>query len=324
MICRGSEHLMNTGNNLFTRAMLVIFLVILAFTQLTSLALVDDSREALLLETGRATKLQTPTSAPSSIKIISYNIRWRGGEDLQKLIELFKTDKEIGRADIIGLQEVDRNKKRTGNQNTARQMAEALGMYYAWTAPPPAPAKDDKKPQEEETGVLIMSVYPLTDVQRIVLPNEGPGGRRRVALGATVKIGGRDVRVYSVHAEIRISNERRLEQFKAVIDDAQTHHAKIERVVVLGDFNTVTAKDVGETSDLFSTAKFTTPFTNNLTTWKTFILEFKLDWLWLRGLQATAFGIDKKVGLSDHWPLWAVVALNGEKQKAGGESRKPE
>jgi endonuclease/exonuclease/phosphatase (EEP) superfamily protein YafD len=94
-----------------------------------------------------------------------------------------------------------------------------------------------------------------------------------------------------------------------VIDDAQTHYPKVERVVVLGDFNTVTAKDVGETTELFTAAKFNTPFTNDLTTWKTFILEFKLDWLWLRGLQATSFGINKKVGLSDHWPLWAVVAM---------------
>jgi len=300
---------MNRGNNYFRRAMPVILLFILVSAQFTTPARVDNGREELLLELGRATKLQTPAASPAAIKIISYNIRWRGGEDLRKLIELFKTDREIGRADIIGLQEVDRNKKRTGNQNTALQMAEALGMYYAWTAPPPPPAKEDKKPQEEETGVAIMSAYPLTDLQRIVLPNEGPGGRRRVALGATVKIGETSVRVYSVHAEIRISNVKRLEQLKAVIDDAQINHAKVERVVVLGDFNTITGKDVGETSELFTTAKFNTPFTNNLTTWKTFILEFKLDWLWLRGLQATAFGIDKKVGLSDHWPLWAVVTM---------------
>ena len=307
---------MNSGNNNFKRVMLVILLTILVSAHFTTPALMGDEREALLLETGRATKLQVPSPAPASIKIISYNIRWRGGEDLRKLIELFKTDREIGRADIIGLQEVDRNKKRTGNQNTARQMAEELGMHYAWTAPPPPPSKDDKKPQEEETGVAIMSVYPLTDVQRIVLPNEGPGGRRRVALGATIRVGERDVRVYSVHAEIRISNQQRLEQFKAVIDDAQTHHAKIERVIVLGDFNTIMGKDVGGTSELFTNAKFHTPFTNNLTTWKTLILELKLDWLWLRGLQATSFGIDKKVGLSDHWPLWAVVNMNAENKNS--------
>jgi endonuclease/exonuclease/phosphatase family metal-dependent hydrolase len=312
---------MNSRDGHFTSA--IILLVILVSAQFKSPARANDGREVELLETGRATKLQTPALNPASIKLISYNIRWRGGSDLLKLIELLKTDEQLGQAAIIGLQEVDRNKKRTGNQNTALQIAEALGMYYAWTAPPPPPAKGGK-PQEEETGVAILSPYPLTDLQRIVLPNEGPGGRRRVALGATVKIGERSVRVYSVHAEIRISNEARLEQLKAVIDDAEAHYPKVERLVVVGDFNTIAAKDVGETSKLFTAAKFSTPFTNNLVTWKTFILELKLDWLWLRGLQATSFGIDKKVGLSDHWPLWTIVKMNDEKQKAGVRSQKPE
>ena len=294
-------------------ATLIILSVTFSSTAIWSPALLDNPHGDLL-ETGHATKLQTSPSSPTSVRIVSYNIRWRGGDDLIKLIELFRSDAEIGRATILGLQEVDRNRKRTDNVNTARQMAEALGMYYAWAAPPTVETKD-KKLQEEETGVAILSVYPLIDVTRIVLPNEGPHGRRRVALGATVKIDQRPVRVYSVHAELRMSNEERLEQFKAVLYDVQTNYAKIERVVVLGDFNTVSAKDVGETTSLFTAAKFSTPFTNNLTTWKTFILEFKLDWLWLRGLTATEFGIDKKVRLSDHWPLWAVVKLN--EQPAG-------
>ena len=73
-------------------------------------------------------------SAPAEIKLISYNIRWRSGDELREMIELLKHDPEIGKAQIIGLQEVDRNKKRTGNTNTARLIAEELGMYYAWAA----------------------------------------------------------------------------------------------------------------------------------------------------------------------------------------------
>ncbi|HEX8847292.1 MAG TPA: endonuclease/exonuclease/phosphatase family protein [Pyrinomonadaceae bacterium] len=293
--------------------LLVLLLFVLVSSQVApQLGRAVGRADSELLEAGQAARLQKPALKPASIRIISYNIRWRGGSDLRKLIELFRTDAEIGGAAILGLQEVDRNKKRTGNENTARLIAEELGMYYAWAAPPPPPAKD-KKPQEEETGVAILSAYPLADVTRIVLPNEGPGGRRRVALGATVKIGELSVRVYSVHAELRMANKERLEQFKAVLDDLQTHHAKTERAIVLGDFNTVTAKDVGETTELFTVAKFNTPFTNNLTTWKTFLLEFKLDYLWLRGLQATSHGIDKKVGFSDHWPLWVIVTLNDER-----------
>jgi endonuclease/exonuclease/phosphatase family metal-dependent hydrolase len=292
----------------------ILFVLVLVATQLPTFTRTIDDRDSGLMETGGASKAHSPAVVPDSIKIVSYNIRYRAGRDLQRLIELFKSDEELGRATIIGLQEVDRNRKRTGNVNTARLLAEELGMYYAWAAPPPP--KDKKEPQEEETGVMILSAYPLSDVKRFVLPNKGPGGRRRAAIGATVKIGQMKVRVYSIHAELRTTNERRLQQLEAVLDDLKAHHAEIERAVVLGDFNTVTGKDVDGTTALFTNAKFSTPFPNSTSTWKTFIIELKLDWLWLRGLTPTTHGIDKKVGLSDHWPLWVTVKLNEEHGKA--------
>ncbi|MDQ3806128.1 MAG: hypothetical protein M3416_20145, partial [Acidobacteriota bacterium] len=116
------------------------------------------------------------------MKIVSYNIRWRGGEELQEVIELLRADPEVGGAAIIGLQEVDRDKERTKNVNTARAIADALRMHYAWAAPP------SKEGKEEETGVALLSPHPLSDAVRIVLPHEGPGGRRRVAVGATVHV----------------------------------------------------------------------------------------------------------------------------------------
>jgi len=69
-------------------------------------------------------------------------------------------------------------------------------------------------------------------------------------------------------------------------------------------------KDVDATTALFRKANFSTPFENGRSTWKTFLFELKLDWLWLRGLVPTSYGIDKKIGLSDHWPLWVTVTLN--------------
>jgi len=167
-----------------------------------------------LLESGKATTLRKPPATPTEIKIISYNIRWRSGDDLKTLIKLLRDDPEIGGASILALQEVDRDKKRSGNTNTAKLIAEELGLHYAWAAPPTADAND-----EEETGVAIMSVYPLSDVQRIVLPHPGPGHRRRVALGATIEINHRQWRVYSAHAETRVAMDKKMEQFKAVLDD---------------------------------------------------------------------------------------------------------
>ncbi|MDQ2938481.1 MAG: hypothetical protein M3R67_13425, partial [Acidobacteriota bacterium] len=76
--------------------------------------------DSQLLEIGRASRIRSVNPSPISMKVVSYNIRWLSGEDLHKLAQLFKDDAEIGGASILGLQEVDRNKQRTGNTNTAK------------------------------------------------------------------------------------------------------------------------------------------------------------------------------------------------------------
>lgn len=267
-----------------------------------------------LLETGGAAKRVGAGLAPAELRIVSYNMRWRGGEDLRELIELLRHDAEIGGAAIIGLQEVDRNKERTDCANTARLMAEALGMNYAWAAPPNPRPKDgaqsggDEEPEEEETGVAILSPYPLTDVERIVLAHEGPNRRRRAAIGATVRVGDVSVRVYSVHAETRMPLEKKVEHWDDVLEDMK-RHPQIQHAVVLGDFNTIKEKDVRAARRLFTGAGFHTPFSDDEPTFRVFLFDFKLDWIWLRGFEAGAFGIDRKIGLSDHWPLWVKARL---------------
>ena len=241
------------------------------------------------------------TAPPAEIKVISYNIRWRSGDDLKNIVKLLKDDPEIGGATILCLQEVDRRKKRSGHTNTAKLIADELGMHYAWAAPPAPKPKD-----EEETGVAILSVYPLSDVRRIVLPHEGPGKRRRVALGATVEFEDRKWRVYSAHSETRISVDKKLEQFKAVLDDLARYPAEMPAIVT-GDLNTWEPSADGKTIKFFTAAGLKTPFGPEATFKRKVLLvpiELKLDWVWLRGVEATSFGIDRKIEISDHWPLW--------------------
>lgn len=273
---------------------------------LFTLAFARQSSE--LLETGSAARLIRPAPAPSEIKIVSYNMRWRSGEDLEAIIKLLKSDPEIGGAAIIGLQEADRNKKRSGYTNTARKIAEELGMHYAWAAPP---LSERSKEREEETGVALLSPYPLKDVTRIVLPNEGPGGRRRVALGATIQIGRHDIRAYTAHCETRISSDKKREQLEAIVQDLGGYR-KANAFVVVGDFNTLEGQAIENTTRLFTEAGFETPFPNSLKTWKTFILELKLDWIWLKGLRPSDYGVDRRVTYSDHFPLWVRINLDGK------------
>ena len=259
-----------------------------------------------LLEFGKGKTVRKPTSPASEIKIISYNIRWRSGEQLKLLTRLFKEDPEIGGAAILALQEVDRHKKRSGNSNTAKFIADELGMHYAWTAPPTA-----KRGDEEETGVAILSVYPLSDLHRIILPHEGPNGRRRVALGATVDIDNYHWRVYSAHAETRVSVDKKVQQFQALLQDLAQYPASMP-AIIMGDFNTWQPDEDRKMRQLFSDAGLKTPF-GPQTTFKRRVffvpIELKLDWVWLRGLEAATFGIDRKIVISDHWPLWTNVKM---------------
>ena len=273
-------------------------------------AAASAKEEARLLEVGRGDGVgeSAPLAPPpAEIKIVSYNMRWRGGDDLRALIEALRNDAEIGGASVIGLQEADRHCERSGNVNTAKLIADELGMHYAWAAPP---HPKDEEAKEDETGVALLSPYPLADVERIVLPHAGPGGRRRVALGATVRFDPvRQVRVYTVHAETRLAIAKKTEQWRAVLDSLDARHPKEMRVVVLGDFNTIKDKDVRAARRLFDEAQFNTPFPDNTSTWKTLFFKLKLDWLWLRNLDATAHGIAHHVKFSDHWPLWVKVRL---------------
>jgi endonuclease/exonuclease/phosphatase family metal-dependent hydrolase len=274
------------------------------------LSLIIPRNDVPLLESGQGATIRKQTSAPAELKVISYNIRWRGGDDLKLLIKLLQEDPEIGCASILALQEVDRHKKRTGHHNTVKMIADALGMYYAWAAPPTAKPTD-----EEETGVAILSVYPLSDVQRIVLPHPGPGQRRRVALGATVQMDNRKWRVYSAHAETRIKIGKKLEQYQAVLDDL-AHFPADMPAIIMGDFNTWEPTADGKVTKLFSNAGLKTPFGDQSTFRRKVLfvpIELKLDWVWLRGLEAATFGIDKKVEVSDHWPLWTNVKMEPPK-----------
>ena len=160
-------------------------------------ASLDLKTDSTLLERGNYAHSPPNVPSPVAIKLVCYNIRWQHGQGLQRLIALLRDDKEMGAGQIIALQEVDRRKKRTGYVNTARLIAqEELALNYAWTAAPSPSTKNFEKEQREEaTGIAIFSPYPMAEVERIELPYGGPGGRRRVALAATIRIGEHNVRV---------------------------------------------------------------------------------------------------------------------------------
>lgn len=278
--------------------------MVLTSTRVT--AQTNGAHETHLLESGKAATLAELPRA-NDLKIVSYNIRWRSGSEIQQIARWLK-EAASARPTIIGLQEVDRSRKRSGRVNHAKGLADSLGMYYAWTAP----HKNKSETHEEETGVAILSPYPLTEVTRIVLPNPGPGGRLRVAIGATAQVGKTRLRVYSVHSETRMAVRKKVEQQQAILDDLG-NFPKGMPAIILGDFNSWEEPAKKEIRKLYSTAGFETPFPDDESTFRQkivlFDLKLKLDWIWVRGLTPTSYGIDRSLTVSDHFPLWTEVTF---------------
>ena len=268
----------------------------------------NHGRSELLLETGAAQQIDKALPG-NEITIVSYNIRWRSGRELEQITAWLK-ERRGSAPMIVGLQEVDRAKSRSGKVNNAKAIADALGMYYAWAAPEVSTTKQNDA--EEETGVEILSPFPLTNVARIVLPNDGPGGRQRVAIAATTLIDKAAIRIYSVHSETRLPIEKKIEQLRALLNDLD-RFSKDLPAVVLGDFNSWELPAVEGVRKLFTEAGFVTPLPDDESTfyrkaWM-FDVKLKLDWIWLRGLTPGTYGIDRNLTVSDHFPLWTLVKM---------------
>ena len=113
--------------------------------------------------------------------------------------------------------------------------------------------------------------------------------------------------------------EKKVAHWRAVLDDLRLY-PKVKSAVVLGDFNTIKPKDTAAIRQLFEGEGFKTPIADYEMTWRTFLIGLKLDWLWLRGLEAHSAGVDRDSDLSDHWPIWAKVKLAGKPETAGTDA----
>src|ERR1044071_1313822 len=105
--------MLQNKNRYRTQLVLLVIVSAMIFSNAHSLAGQGNSLNGEdLLESGKAEKLRNP-AVSEEIKIVSYNIRWRSGAQLQQIINWLKKGHEE-LPTLIGLQEVDRARKRTG------------------------------------------------------------------------------------------------------------------------------------------------------------------------------------------------------------------
>jgi endonuclease/exonuclease/phosphatase family metal-dependent hydrolase len=154
-------------------------------------------------------------------------------------------------ADLFLLSEVDVGLGRSGNRNVARELAEALGMSYAFGVSYLALTDDfgDDAAGVENTlalsGAAIISRYPIGRVENIDLPairdkfhsSEKRLGKKR-ALLAEIALPDGPLVVAACHLDSNASPAQRARQLGGVLDSID--RSGVARALVGGDFNTST------------------------------------------------------------------------------------
>lgn len=242
-----------------------------------------------------------------ALRIVTYNVHGQSGAAIARAVT---ADPRLRGASLILLQEIEHHggDALTGAADAARR----LGMAHAY-----APGYGIGATGSH--GVAILSRFPLSEVEVIELPRYRVkfNSARRIALGATVAVGGRPaLRVYSVHLDNRVNPARRIAQLEPVLERAARDRGA---VIIGGDVNTspfcwlanvvpVPCSVQGTRLERHVRARgFATPVTASGPTspW----LSMRLDAIYTRGVAVSAIGVARAVRISDHFPLWARITL---------------
>jgi len=229
----------------------------------------------------------------------------------------FSENKLLPRVDVLALQEADMGTLRTGGHHVAKELAEQLGMHWSHAPAgiprgiPPVKRQwwlDFEEPidlhDEGDTGVALLSRFPLTDVTRIDLPWDECPWRPRLAMAATISVGSHQIRIFNAHVDPHAAIGGQLKQLEVIAAQAE---AATVPTIVLGDFNTLSKQKCIDTRAFLESHGFSTPIPTGTATWRGGGLRMHADWIFSRGLSIERWGVARPLNVSDHWPVWAEV-----------------
>jgi endonuclease/exonuclease/phosphatase family metal-dependent hydrolase len=271
------------------------------------------------LETGSYTSSEL-IECPTALRVVSWNIAC--GAKLSAVIEFLATVD----ADMVFLQEVDRNARRTNFLNVAKVIAQKLKMNYVFgcefeelaegTRASPAYHGQATLSRWPLSGCLIKRFQKQSNFwqPRWFAPNIRPLQRRRggrMALFTNVHVLGRKLATYNLHCESRGSDNLRYSQLQEFLRHANEFGLDVP-VLAAGDFNfdlsrsgvAVTLQQMGLLNPFASLHQTTTNSHSLLAR------DRIIDWILLRGpLKAVDPKVHNSVVASDHYPLALTVSF---------------
>jgi endonuclease/exonuclease/phosphatase family metal-dependent hydrolase len=250
----------------------------------------------------------------SSIRIVDWNID--RGFQLALIIEFLRE----ANADILLLQEVDINARRTKRLNVAREIARELRLNYVF-AREFVELTQGSKASPAYHGQATLSRWTISHPrvihfhqqsdfwkERWFKPNLESFQQRlggRIALASEIEGAGVPIVCYNLHLESRGNDELRLTQMNEVLRDAAACSSRCLQIMA-GDLNLNASKPAAAEALARAGFRGVVPTARVPTTPARHLLEpgRHIDWAFVRGPMAADQGrVHNQVKGSDHYPI---------------------
>lgn len=271
------------------------------------------------IESGSFSERILSAAGPKQFRIVSWNIQ--RGIRFEAILEFLHR----ANADLILLQEVDKNCLRTRNRNVASQLSQTLRMNYVFGT----------EFQELGQGInaipayhgqATLSPWPLLNPRLLrfidqsrfwnpcwwipPLPQLQRRRGGRMALVTDICIGGMPLTAYNLHLESRGGDHLRVAQLCEVLSDVRQREEQ-HPIVVGGDFNFDVAR-VPQSVAVFDSG-FANPF--GAVSQKKIVRSGgrgrMIDYILVRArARAVTANVHTDIEASDHYPLSLSLALD--------------
>lgn len=259
----------------------------------------------------------------SAMRVVNWNIE--RGLRLREITDFFASQNP----DLLTLQEVDLNARRTNRLNIAEEIARSLKMNYVFATEFEELGQGSRKSPAYH-GQATLSRWHVTNPRiirfrqqsdfwrpRWFLPRAGMFQERlggRIALVTQVEFAGTHLTVYNLHLESRGDNRLRLAQLDEVLQDAERSAGQCRSkspVLIAGDLNfdasAMFRDDARRRLDFRSALGV--PVAATTPSHGLFSQGRPIDWAFVSGpVNASQGRVHHNVKASDHYPMTFTIS----------------
>lgn len=228
-----------------------------------------------------------------SLRVVTWNTHY--ADNVDQTIQTLEDAEELQDADILLLQEID--------AKGVEKIAQRLRYNYVFY-----PAAFNRQ-RRKEIGNAILAKWPLSDPDKIVLPNALPGWlESRNSASAMILINGREIHIYCVHLEITWMLFMRGESQVEFL--GREAGGKDNFIIMGGDFNTWTPVSIAILDEQMGKIGLKRLTEGTGYTFERAGLKFTLDHIFSKAALHHRAGVYRQTNPSDHYPVWAEISID--------------